>query len=230
MMDLYCIREFDLAPEIVAKFNAEMQDEGVALDQQDEGMDDAQSLSILGAAFRSQIKEVTPRKEKAVPLPVLPPWQRQGSLPKKLETKKAESVKTKKESRPTTPVKEEVDMDLVPFWLGPLISTSTSSRDSLLSDQQYLKRAYSAPNLKPSRPNMASSGSMHSVPGVRPRGSTVAGEDAKRKQFGIKRSSFISGAFGAVKDVMSGRSSKREEKPQKKKNNAAVRDMNLSAL
>lgn len=214
MMDLYCIREFDLAPGIVAKFNAEVQDEGVDLEQQDEGMDDAKSLSILGAAFRSQIEEVTPKKEKVGPLPVPPSPQRHGSPPKKLEKKKPESIKPKKESRPATPVKEEMDMDLVPSWLGPLISTSTSSRDSLLSNEQYLKKAYSAPNLKGSRPHLTSTDSTHSVPGLRPRGSTVAGEDARRKQFGNKRGSFISGAFGAMKDAMR-RPSKRDV--QKKK-------------
>jgi hypothetical protein len=219
MMDLYCIREFDLAPEIVARFNAELQDEGVALEQQDEGMDDAQSLSILGAAFRSQIEELTPRKEKVIPLPVSPSWQRQGSPPKKAETQKAktkkpESVKPKKESRPVTPVKEEIDMDLVPPWLGPLISTSASSRDSLLADQQYIKRAYSAPNLKAARLQLNSTDSTHSVPGLRPRGITVTGEDAQRKQFGTKRSSFISGAFGFMKEAMR-RPSKRELRKKK---------------
>lgn len=214
MMDLYCIREFDLAPEIVAKFNAEMQDEGVALDAQDGELDDAASLSILGAAFRSQIEEVNPKREKVVALPVPPPWQRQGSPPKKVETKRPEPTKVAKDPRPTTPTaEEELDMDLVPSWLGPLISTSTSSRDSLLSDQQYLKRANSAPNLKPSRPHLSSTYSTHSVPGLRPRGSTVAGEEDKRR----KRNNFISGAFGAMRNAMSGRSSKREEKIQRKK-------------
>ena len=214
IMDLYCIREFDLAPKIVAKFNAEMQDEGVALDAQDEELDNAASLSILGAAFRSQIEEVTPKREKVVALPVPPPWQRQGSPLKKVETKKTEPTKVAKDSRPTTPTaEEELDMDLVPSWLGPLISTSTSSRDSLLSDQQYLKRANSAPNLTASRPHLSSTDSTHSVPGLRRRGSTVAGEEDKRR----KRNNFISGAFGAMRDAMSVRSSKREGKIQRKK-------------
>lgn len=213
MMDLYSIREFDLAPEIVAKFRAEMQYEGVTLDAQGGELDDAASLSILGAAFRSQIEEVTPRKEKVIALPVPPSWARQGSLPKKLGTKKPEPGKVAKESRPSTPAKEELDVNMVPSWMAPLISTSTSSRDSLLSDQQYLKRAYSAPNLKPSRPHLQSTDSTHSVAGLRPRGSTVDGEQVKR----TKRSNFISGAFGAMRDAVSGRSPKREDKVQKKK-------------
>jgi hypothetical protein len=218
MMDLYCIREFDLSPEIVAKFNAELQDEGVASEQQDEGMDDAQCLSILGAAFRSQIEEVTPRKEKVTPLPAPLSWARQSSPLKKSEAKKSEPTKPAKAVREilsSSPAKEELEMDLAPSWLGPLISTSSSSRDSVLSDQQFLKRASSAPNLQPSRPKFSTTDSTHSVPGLRPRGSTVVGGQSKGKRSGSKRGSFISGAFGAMKDAMSGRSSKREEKIQR---------------
>jgi hypothetical protein len=202
MMDIYCIRDFDLSPGMIAKFNAEVHDEYGPLRQQDEGIDDARSLSILGAAFRSQIEAVSPRMEKVVPLPVPPSRQRQLGPARKLDSKKQELAKVEKVRRPETLSREEPSTEFLPSWLGPLISTSTSSGDSLLSDQQYLKRAYSAPNLKASRPNLASTDSTHSVPSMRPRGSTLAGEDIKTKQSGNKRSSFISGAFGAMRDAM----------------------------
>ena len=217
MMDLYCIREYDLAPEIVAKFDAEVQDEGATSEQQYESVDDEESLSILRAAFRSQIEEIVAKKEKIVPPPLPPSLERQGSPLKKVETKDAEAVMARKESRQPTPAKdamtEDFDIDLEPPWFEPLISTSASSRDSLLTDQRYHKKACSASSLTGSQPQLNRTDSTHSLPGLRPRGSKVAEENAQRKQSGPKRSSFLSGAFEAMRDAM-----RRPPKKESKKN------------
>ena len=217
MMGLYCIRDFDLAPDIVAKFKAEMPDEGVSSGHQGEGVDDAQSLSILSAAFRSQIEEVIPRKDKVVSLPSPHSRQRQASLPKKVEIHKQVSLSFKDENRPAASTKlsatENIDMSLLPSHLGPMISTSASSSDSLLANPQYLKRAYSAPNLK-SKTRLHSTDLMSSVPGFRPRGSTVSGDEAQIKQSGPKRGNFISEALGTMRYAMS-RQSKKEIRKKK---------------
>jgi hypothetical protein len=207
MMKAYSIHDSDLAPEIIAKFHAEVQDEGVALEEGEE--DEAASMRILGAAFRSKIEEALPKREPVVPFSLSPPpsWQTNSST--RLKTGKAEFIKIKKESRPATPIKDEdLDIDLVPSWLGPMISTSTASRDSLLSDQQYLKRAYSAPNLKPSRPHLTSPSSTKSIPGLRARGRSINGVETKMK----KRPNFISEGFGAIRDALGGKSKDRELK------------------
>ena len=131
MMDEYRISEWDLAPQVVAKFNAEEPDEGASIDEDNE-TDQKESLQILSQAFQSQIEEVTPKCVDRTPLPIT--RNRRNSRP---------VAQRSKSMLITIPDDEE----LPPTWLGPLISTTIDSRDSVLADPQYLKKSFSTPDL-----------------------------------------------------------------------------------
>jgi hypothetical protein len=138
MMDAYAITEMDLEPKIVAKFNSEINDEGVVLDSigSDNETTDAENLEILGMAFRSQIPVITPTREEAaagnispgrsnpVTTPISPKFRkRNGSL----------GVGVGRGIRPKHPLeiamaKEVEDEANAPLtWLGPLITTASPS-------------------------------------------------------------------------------------------------------
>jgi hypothetical protein len=224
MMELYMIRDIDLRPEVVAKFNAEVQDEGVALDKPgDDPLSNAESLRILGAAFQSHVPELKPKKR---PADVRPPMQRRQSSPprsgpmsykpsppsslksnpslkdsraakerKSLDpsspkTTPRNSLKSPQQTPPSTPpspkksefqkhlplpkpsplskIEEDNDDYKPPSWMAPMISTTSKSRDSVLSDPAYLKSTQSTPDLhggqRGSRPELPRGDSSPSVP------------------------------------------------------------------
>ncbi|KAH8601678.1 hypothetical protein B0O99DRAFT_588865 [Bisporella sp. PMI_857] len=186
MMDAYSIREFDLAPEAVAKFSAAERDEGVSIDNLDE-LDPKEGLRLLNKAFQSQIGDITPRGIDRTPLPI---------------------PRTKKNSKPVTPRAKPVlvtitdDEEPPPTWLGPLISTSMNSRDSLLNDPQFLKKSYSTPNLhkgsRPPKKKHESSGSIPTVASVR--------EDLKRREKAFEKEKRGSGFWGKWRERLGGES------------------------
>lgn len=149
MMDAYSIREFDLAPEAVARFNASERDEGVSIDNLDDP-DPKEGLRLLNQAFQSQIDDITPRSVDRTPLPI---------------------SRARKNSKSVTPRAKSVlvtiqdDQEPPPSWLGPFISSSMTSQDSLLNDPRFLKRSCSTPDLheKP-RPGIKKHESTSSVP------------------------------------------------------------------
>lgn len=82
MMEGYSISDSDLDPEIVRKFKEEgARDEGVALGADVEGGSDAEDLSLLQMAFRSQIPVVTPTPQTVHPFIQMQMRNRKGSLP-----------------------------------------------------------------------------------------------------------------------------------------------------
>jgi len=131
MMSEYRIGEFDLSPEVVAKFKEEKYDEGVSIHDNDE-LDQKASLQILSQAFQSQIKEVTPHRTYQTPLPM---------------------THNGRNSRPVVPRPKSTlvtipdDRELPPTWIDPRISTSVNSRDTVLGDPRYLRKSFSTPDL-----------------------------------------------------------------------------------
>lgn len=186
----------------------ENEDEGVSLfdgklDGKDEEMDQKESLRILGQAMRSRIEEVTPLpQKKAKPKPKSPP----KSPPRVRPQSRKGSVTAN--AQPLATILD--DEELPPTWLGPLISTSSSSRDSILLNESYLKRAYSAPDLhgkKSSRPGpVPQTQSADAVP-MRAGGlsGSVAEMEKLKAQARQNRRSILGGVFGSVREAFGGR-------------------------
>jgi len=138
MMDEYQICETDLDPEALARFYVEERDERIT-DRDNDELDQRESLQILSQAFQSQIKEVT---LKRVNHPLLPITRKRAN------------------SRPVIPnLKSRLltipdDEELPPSWLGPLISTTMDSCDSVLDNPAYVAKSFSTPDLHaPTRPH-----------------------------------------------------------------------------
>ncbi|KAE8449855.1 hypothetical protein EG329_007332 [Mollisiaceae sp. DMI_Dod_QoI] len=224
MMEMYCITEADLSPETVAKFNAEIRDEGVALEQlgiSEMESTDADDLRILQMAFTSQISVVTPKKEQVVVDSIRPPRARKQSL----IGRRAESRKEKSEDEGTL------------TWLGPLITTTPLAAPPLdspppkpFTEKHKLIHAASLPNLH--RPQDRDVPPVPSIPAAynnafasvkRGRNNTLstasAPTEAKLRimdqQTRIRRGNIISGAFGSIRDAIA--SSKANKAAEKRK-------------
>lgn len=219
MMDMYCITDSDLSPEIVAKFIGEVKDEGVSLEQlgiSEMDSTDADDLKILETAFRSRIPVVTPRREQALVDSIPPPRPRKQSLTRRAETRKEN---------------KEGDDDLL-TWLAPLITTSLHSAPPLdnpppqpFTSDHKLIRASSVPNLQ--RPQPTDTPPVPSIPAAyeysvnpvnRARnctlsggtpGNTVTPADTGKQlriidqQTRLKRRNIIFGAFDSIKKAIS---------------------------
>ena len=112
-----------------------------------------------------------------------------------------------------TPKRDEKEDDPL-TWLGPLISTSTTTPSSEnwplpLSSQSRLQKAQSQPNM-----SRRTDGSAPPVPSLksrgRGRGDSLAGRGEVEMEKALKvargkRQGIIAGAFGAVREAMGGR-------------------------
>jgi hypothetical protein len=227
MMEAYAITESDLAPEVVARFNnmADIKDEGVALEQL--GMNelenettDAENLRILSMAFQSRIPVVTPSRE-VVGVDTIPPYNK--NRPRQTNVSKPAPPLPAKAVKPIQPAELGKSIDDEPLnWLGPLISTTTSTTEWSLplqddGDRSRLTKAHSVPNMQrqpsasdsappmPSLPNSALSGSGRNnslTEGGRSRGMSV---EKTMHIARVRRQGIISGAFGAVREAMGGK-------------------------
>lgn len=232
MCGIYKIKESDLSPVVVARWKGE-EDEGVVLDAEggrpvEEGeMDQEESLRMLGLAMRQNIEAQVPMRRpdpmatrnKTWP-PAVPKSNIEGpppALPTKRErppSRKTSPPRTSSNALCTIPDDDESAFNLdIPTWLGPLISTSTSSRDSLLSNDKYLKKAYSTPNLqdKP-RPTLPSSTvSSESVPTLGGGSGSLYGDEkkwARRSWFDDLREK-IGGRSAGIRALEKGRGRRR---------------------
>jgi len=202
-MDIYGIQPCDFDPAIQRKWEDEEKgeregDEGVHFGGDDDQRDQKESLRILGQAMRERIEE-------AHLVPKARPKPASSTMTERPRSRK-NSIKTTSRDLASIPDVDDEELELAPSWLGPLISTSSSSRDSILANEQYLKKAYSAPNLHPKpRPALPSNMSADAVPQLKARaGSVVDLEGLKGHKGRSKRGSW----FGAVREAFGGRDSK----------------------
>lgn len=190
MMDEYRICDWDLDPEAVAKFNAEECDEGVSIRNFDE-RDQKESLQILSQAFRSQIEEVRPQR-------VIDNTPHSTS-----------GTRNRRNSRPVTPRATSMlvtipdDEELPPTWLGPLISSTMYSKDSVLAGSPYRNKSFSTSDLhaaspRPTHARLNSADSMSAI---------VGGVFLKRDTAPGRKSGGLRGVFGSFVETLGGRSS-----------------------
>jgi hypothetical protein len=221
MMEAYSIADSDLSPETIAKFNdVEIKDEGVELEQsgmQDEGKEhsDAENLRILETAFRSQIPVVTPKRDILGGVNAVPPYRaRIGQRPNSMQNPRRAST-----GRPLSQVVGDEDIPL--GRLAPMITSSSSTTDLSSMKQEYrMKKSDSTPNFqrapKRAAPPVAPVPNGLAVAGRRRNTGELANMPLENKlrivesQTRIKRSSIISGAFGAVREAMGGSSKSRK--------------------
>lgn len=180
MMEIYKIQEADLNPEVVRRWKGE-EDEGVALEGEeaavgDPEMNQKEALRLLGLAMRRNIEAQVPMRRPEPLQNHTWPAAKASASPKSQPSSNA-GVKSPTTSRPSsrksslprklTTIPDDEEW-VAPTWLAPLISTSSNSRDSLLNDEKYLKKSYSAPNLFDSpRPKVERGVSSESVPTLR---------------------------------------------------------------
>jgi hypothetical protein len=231
MMEAYFIADSDLSPETVAKFNdVEIKDEGVELEQlgnsDEKEHTDAESLRILEMAFRSRIPVVTPKRDVLGGVNAVPPYRNRNA---KVVGWQPDTMQNPRRAGIGRPLSRVVDDENIPLgWLAPRITSSSTSdlpamkKGQEQQQQHRIKEAHSTPNFR-----QASERSTPPVPPI-PNGLAVVGRrrntgDKDRpgaliplenklrivdQQTRIKRSSIISGAFGAVREAMGGSKSR----------------------
>jgi hypothetical protein len=232
IMDLYSINEGDLDPDTVARFDLEIQDEGVALEQfgiyDIKNSSDADDLKILAMAFQSQIPFVTPTREQAQ-LNAVPPFKN-GSMNRR------STLSTRSETRLETRHEED---EIPPPWLGPSIdvpesepSTPAENSCPAIPPAHRLTKSTSEPNMQrgpkptskapPPVPPLPTSCD-NSVARVRSNTLTAGKQDVGKQllivehQTRLKKQNIISGAFGAVREAFGGSTSRAAKAAQKKK-------------
>jgi hypothetical protein len=231
MMDLYSINNGDLDPNSVARFDLEIKDEGVALDQfgiyDINNSSDADDLKILAMVFQSQIPVVTPTREQAQ-LNTVPPFKN-GAMNRR------STLSTRSETRLETRPEED---ETPPTWLGPLINL-TESEPSPPAEKSCpeippvhrLTKSTSEPNMQRGARPGSKAPPVPPIPAdydksvARVRSSTIsAGKQHVGKQLLIvehqtrlKKQNIISGAFGAVREAFGSSTSRSAKAAQKKK-------------
>jgi hypothetical protein len=204
MMAIYTIHDGDLDPVIAVRFAAE-ENEGVLIEQESDVVDHKESLRILGQAMRSRIEEQTPMRRASIPIPIPAPAP-EAQLAR-TSPRKASPPDAHKPSPPRTLGTIPDDEEPPPTWLAPLISTTSSSRDSILArDKRALtvKKASSAPDLHGrKRPPLQTALSTSAVPVLWSRDSGLNVD--KMRLTRAKRNGVLRGAFGAVREVFGGK-------------------------
>lgn len=190
-MHIYSIEDSDLAPEIVARFNAEP-DEGVTIEnlETDEEMDDRESLRILSQAMRSRTEEQTPMRRTSS-LPDTPPSPQKDNRKPSLPRPRTSN------SNVLVTIRDEEELDLSPTRVAVISSSKPASETSVAANDHALRKAASVPELKPRRRmSLVKSQSSGAVP------RTLKVRDAEGK-VRAKRGSILRGVFGTVKEALS---------------------------
>ncbi len=228
MMEAYAITDSDLAPEVVARFNdtQDIKDEGVALEQLgmnelDKETTDAENLRILSMAFQSQIPVLTPSRE-AISVDAIPSYNKKRLRQTSVSKPAPLPAKATRPSKPIEPTKRPEDEEPL-NWLGPLISTTSTTTDWSLplrddDERGRLTKAHSVPNMhrRPPNPDFAPPmPSLHnSALNGRGRNNSVTGGGGGNRGVSVektmhiaraRRQGIISGAFGAVREAMGGK-------------------------